>query len=68
MLMKILLRWIGYALCLFGFINWFCSHLGFPILENKLIWIASGLIGGTIILLFRAFSLGKEEEDEEVES
>ena len=68
MLTKILLRWIGYALCIFGLINWFCSHIGHPIFENSLIWIVPGLIGGTIILLFKAFSLGKEEEDEEVES
>lgn len=58
----------GYVLGIFGLINWFSSHLGFPLIENSWIWIVTGLVGGTIILLFKAFSLGKDEEDEEVES
>lgn len=62
--MKILLL-IGYLLTLFGLINLACTRLGFPIMEDRWIWIALGLIGGTIILLFKAFSLGKEEEEEE---
>lgn len=62
------LLFVGYALCIFGLINWFCSHLGFPLFENRLIWIVTGLIGGTLILITKALSIGKEEEDEEVES
>lgn len=60
--MKILLL-TGYGLVMLGLINWLCSHIGFPIFENSWIWIVPGVIGGTIILLFKAFSLGKEEEE-----
>lgn len=52
----------GNVLVIFGLINWFCSHVGHPIFENSVIWIVPGLIGGTIILLFKALSIGKEEE------
>ena len=52
----------GYVLMIFGLINWFSSHLGFSLIENSWIWIVTGLVGGTLILIAKALSIGKEEK------
>lgn len=64
--MKILQR-IGIILLVFALVNYFCSHLNIPIFDNKLIWIVPGLIGGILMLIVKVASIGKEEEEDEIE-